>query len=147
MTMNTRLAILLFSASMALIGCTYVGDRSSPDSDLRAGEGMAVAYQLEGQDKGRVAGWGRGESMQPIFADNTILVTNPIEWEDLQKGMLVAYFGPHGDRVVHSLVRYSESGDYWQAKGINNLEADGGRVTRENLIGVVYASIQTEKAD
>lgn len=143
-----KIKLLISAISLGFLsGCTYVGERSAPDSDMRADEGMAVAYQIESRDEGRVAGWGRGESMQPVFADNTILVTNPIAWGDLKKGMLVAYYGPHGDRVVHSLLLYRENGDYWIAKGINNLDADGGRVTRDNLIGVVYASIQTEKAE
>ncbi|WOO39844.1 S24/S26 family peptidase [Rubellicoccus peritrichatus] len=124
-------------------GCTYVPDTAAPESNLSADEGIDVAYQIESQGEGRVAGWGRGESMQPVFSDNTVLVIHPIAWEDLEKGMLVAYYGPAGDRVVHSLIRKRESRDYWMAKGINNMQADGGRVTKDNLIGVVYASIQT----
>lgn len=146
-SLNTFFTASVTSIFVLLAGCTYIPDSSAPESTLSADEGIEVAYQVQNQEEGRVAGWGRGDSMQPVFSDNTVLVIHPIEWEDLEKGMLVAYYGPARDRVVHSLIKHREDRGYWMAKGINNLQADGGRVTKDNLIGVVYASIQTEKPE
>lgn len=134
---------VLVAGTFFQAGCESIAHKTAPESSLGADEGLAIAQDIQGRESGRVAGWGRGHSMQPIFGDNTLIITHPIEWEALERGMVVAYYGPLGDRVVHSLIKRSSDGRYWRAKGINNLSADGGKVTADNLIGVVYGSVQT----
>ncbi len=76
--------------------------------------------------------------MEPLFGKNVYLVIEPIPFEDLKPGMLVAYDSINGQRIVHQLV--SKEGGYWTVKGINNPHEDGDYVTPHNLIGVVYGS-------
>ena len=76
--------------------------------------------------------------MSPVYGDNTLLVINPIKYEDLKPGMTVAYVNSHGMRVVHKLVSKTKGG--WYVIGLNNARVDEDLVTPENLIGVVYAS-------
>ena len=50
----------------------------------------------------------------------------------------MAYRNQRGVRVVHRLV--VKLADGWRIIGINNDRVDDDVVTRENLIGVIYAS-------
>jgi hypothetical protein len=76
--------------------------------------------------------------MAPVYGDSTLLVINPILYEELQAGMTVAYLNGRGLRVVHKLVSRTRTG--WFVAGINNARIDEDLVTPENLLGVVYAS-------
>ncbi len=76
--------------------------------------------------------------MQPVYGEDTLLVISPIAYDDLQPGMIVAYRNRRGVRVVHRLV--VRLADGWRIVGLNNARVDDDVVTRENLIGVVYAS-------
>ncbi len=80
---------------------------------------------------------GEGISMAPIFGDNTVLVITPIDFDQLEEGMIVAYSNKWGDQIVHQLVK--RDGKRWVARGLNNARADAEPVTPKNLIGVVYA--------
>jgi hypothetical protein len=86
---------------------------------------------------------GTGSSMQPVYGDETLLVINPIAYDDLRPGMTVAYRNQRGVRVVHRLV--VRLADGWRIMGLNNDRVDEDVVTRENLIGVVYASFNYDK--
>ncbi len=80
--------------------------------------------------------------MAPIYGDNTVLVITPIDFDQLEAGMIVAYRNKWGDQIVHQLVR--RDGHKWVAKGLNNERVDMEPVTRKNLIGVVYASFNSQ---
>ncbi|MBL9208255.1 MAG: S24/S26 family peptidase [Opitutaceae bacterium] len=83
--------------------------------------------------------------MAPVFGDATLLVIEKVQFERLQPGMTVAYQNDRGRRVVHQLLEPTASG--WRVQGLNNESADRDRVTRENLIGVVYASLATDPSE
>jgi len=82
---------------------------------------------------------GSGESMQPVYGENTILVISKIPFDELKTGMTIAYMNQRGHQVVHQLVVKEAAG--WRVQGVNNEVEDRERVTRDNLIGVVYASL------
>lgn len=88
---------------------------------------------------GRLEVVGSGDSMRPMYGDNTILVIARIPFLELQTGMTVAYTNQRSHRVVHQLLERDRLG--WRIQGLNNAEEDRERVTAENLIGVVYASL------
>ena len=88
---------------------------------------------------GRLEVVGSGDSMRPMYGDNTILVISRIKFEELQSGMTIAYTNDRGHRVVHQLLVADRLG--WRVQGLNNEVEDHERVTREDLIGVVYASL------
>ncbi|PTY02709.1 hypothetical protein DB347_23655 [Opitutaceae bacterium EW11] len=89
--------------------------------------------------EGRLEVVGTGDSMRPVYGDNTILVISRIRYDELQSGMTVAYRNAHGHIVVHQLL--ARDGTGWRVQGLNNETEDTGRVTAENLVGVVYASL------
>lgn len=135
-------AALLLSAFLG--GCTgdgagpKVAGPATPTSAASIGEAFRDAETVAGREPGRVTAKGTGASMAPVFGDNTLLVINPIRFEDLQAGMSVAYVNSRGMRVVHKLVSRTKAG--WLVIGFNNTRIDEDLVTPANLIGVVYAS-------
>jgi hypothetical protein len=88
---------------------------------------------------GRTEVIGAGDSMKPVYGENTILVISKIAYDDLKPAMNVVYLNRRGKMVVHQVLEREASG--WRVKGINNPQEDKDRVTRDNLIGVVYASL------
>ena len=82
---------------------------------------------------------GAGDSMKPMYGENTILVISKITYEDLKPGMNVVYTSRRGRQVVHQILERDATG--WRIQGLNNEKEDTERVTRTNLVGVVYASL------
>jgi hypothetical protein len=110
----------------------------SPSADVPIDQAWHDAKMVAARAPGRMPAVGSGSSMHPIYGDDTLLVINPIAYEDLRPGMTVAYCNRRGVRVVHRLV--VKLADGWRIEGINNDRADDDVVTRKNLIGVVYAT-------
>lgn len=122
--------------SLLATGCVTTQPELTPTSTASPVQARGAANLVASQEEGRRAGGGGGESMAPVFSENSFLVIAPIAFEELQAGMHVAYRNSRGRQVVHELVR--RQGDRWLAIGINNRAIDPDPVTRENLIGVVY---------
>jgi len=137
---------VLFLAGMAawtalFSGCTTATrpvDTAPPVSPNTLGEAYHDAELISREEQGRHTALGRGDSMAPIFSDDTLLVINPIQYEALGPGMTVAYVNSRGQRVVHQLVTKTRDG--WMVAGYHNDRIDGELVTPKNLLGVVYAS-------
>ncbi len=68
-----------------------------------------------------------------------MLVISAVPYDTLQAGMTVAYRNLRGVEVVHKLIEKTYRG--WRVEGLNNEEADFELVTPQNLIGVVYATL------
>lgn len=111
---------------------------SAPTSPLGASDAIRAAMDIQDAGEGRTAGLGSGNSMQPLYDENTVLIIAPIAYEDLERGMLVAYRNSQGRRVVHTLIWRDTNG--WIAQGLGNNGADRDRVTIYNLEGVVYGA-------
>lgn len=118
------------------------GNEGAPVSGVSSREAIAAARVTQMGSEGRMTATGSGGSMAPVYGDNTLLVIHPVDYADLEPGMIVAYRSSRGTNVVHRLVRRESSG--WVAEGINNPREDTERVTESNLVGVVYATFQTE---
>ncbi|WP_138223342.1 S24/S26 family peptidase [Nibricoccus aquaticus] len=82
---------------------------------------------------------GAGDSMKPVYGENTILVLSKISYDELKPGMNVVYTNRRAKLVVHQTLARETKG--WRVQGINNEREDPERVTRDNLVGVVYASL------
>lgn len=115
-----------------------------PATDVGRLQAWKDAERVASQDDGRVTVIGTGDSMRPIYGENTVLVLTRINYEQLAAGMQVGYVNEAGHRVVHVLVGKDARG--WTVRGLNNEAIDRERVTRYNLIGVVYASFATDEA-
>jgi hypothetical protein len=84
--------------------------------------------------------------MKPVYGENTILVISKISYDELKPGMNVVYTNRRAKLVVHQTLAREAKG--WRVQGINNELEDQDRVTRENLAGVVYASLSySEEGD
>jgi hypothetical protein len=125
-------------------GCrsTDPAETQAPTSTVNLQAAAQAAVVAQESDQNREVSRGAGQSMAPIYGDNTILLIAPIAYTDLRPGMNVAYRNPAGDRIVHTLM-YPENG-YWVARGLNNPAPDRDYVTPQNLIGVVYGSFQSD---
>lgn len=60
--------------------------------------------------------------------------------------MMVGYLNSDGYRVLHRLVRPAGK-DAWIAKGINNAREDKDKVTRKNLLGVLYSVLYNDVSE
>lgn len=107
-------------------------------SELKAAEARAAALP------NAHALWGIGRSMEPLYATNTAVVVQEINYDDIKKGMTVVYVKSNGRRVAHSVVGETRGG--FLVQGVNNDEEDAELVTADNFIGVVteaFASADT----
>lgn len=149
---STVTRVFLAVVPLFLAGCE--SDNASPAPNLTAVSSMGKptpsanisklqawkdAELIASLGEGRLEVVGTGDSMAPVYGENTILVISRIPFEQLQSGMTIAYTNQRGHRVVHQLLIQDRLG--WRIQGFNNLAEDKERVTRDNLIGVVYASL------
>lgn len=133
---------------VGLSGCAEVpvatAPKPAPSTDVGRSQAWKDAEQVVGRDEERISVIGSGDSMRPIYGENTVLVLTKIDYRDLKPGMQVGYVNKAGRRIVHVLLAQDPRG--WKVQGLNNEIVDEERVTRFNLIGVVYASFATDEA-
>jgi hypothetical protein len=82
-----------------------------------------------------------GQSMQPYFGDDAVIVVKKIDAVRLRVGMIAVYVNRFGDKVAHRVI--APVADGWQVKGFNNQEADSTVVNAGNLLGIVYATFNS----
>lgn len=137
----SRFLLVLLALSPIFHGCVTVEEVGSSNSEQPLGStDNQTAYnaaRIIGLRDGDVmTGKVRGDSMEPVLQDGTVILLRRIDFSELEVGMDVAYTNRRGEQVVHQLVR--RRGNAWVAKGINNPREDPDLVTSENLIGVLY---------
>lgn len=140
---------LWVSLLAGLAGCGEVpkpAPKPVPATDVGRVQAWNDAEKIASRDRDRdrVTVIGSGDSMRPVYGESTVLVLTKIDYDYLKTGMQVAYLNEAGRRVVHVLLKPDARG--WRVQGLNNAEMDRERVTRYNLIGVVYASFATDEA-
>jgi hypothetical protein len=113
--------------------------KAPPSANVAKLQAWSDAEMLAQRAEGRSAAAGAGNSMLPVYGDNTMLVINAVPYDTLRPGMTVAYRNSRGVEVVHKLIGQEAHG--WRVAGLNNEEADEELVTPLNLIGVVYATL------
>lgn len=138
---------LLCVALAGLTGCAEApvspAPKAAPSTDVGRLQAWRDAEQVAGREGDRETVIGSGDSMRPIYGENTVLVLSKIDYADLKPGMQVGYINQAGRRIVHVLLARDARG--WKVQGLNNEAVDEERVTRYNLIGVVYASFTTDE--
>ena len=132
----------MYLLGLFAISCETVENNPPPASTVDGHTTLATARTVRWGVPGGTIRKGQGTSMMPIYGDNTVLVITPIEFNQLETGMIVAYRNKWGDQIVHQLVK--RNGRRWVAKGLNNEQIDSEPVTKNNLIGVVYAVFNSE---
>lgn len=144
--------ILLFISCCGLVlfsGCQTTatsGSSTTTFAPIDYDEAFKLGQKVKFRDSGMYMARTSGTSMEPVLTKNTIIIVRPIEFEDLEVGMTVGYLTKDGQRVLHQLVRKAGS-DAWIAKGINNAREDQERVTRKNLLGVLYTVLYNNASE
>jgi phage repressor protein C with HTH and peptisase S24 domain len=132
---------------LVVAGCdtstSYDAEQSAPTSTVSSAQARSAARTVVRNEPDSYLAQGLGNSMQPVYGNNTTFLITPIAWDDLRAGMNVAYRDPFGDQIVHTLL-YERDGS-WVVQGVNNDAPDKYHVTRQNLIGVVYGSFQSDQ--
>ncbi len=118
-------------------------DKRVPSSNVSRVQAWKDAELVSKMGEGRASAAGSGGSMQPVFGDNTMIVISKIAYEDLKPGMTIAYLNRRGHQVVHQILEKKAGG--WRVQGLNNETEDLDLVTRENLLGAIYASFAAEE--
>jgi hypothetical protein len=83
---------------------------------------------------------GSGNSMLPLYKDQTVVVTQRVAVPELKTGMTAVFVGDQGRPVAHVLVRQAQDG--WIAMGVGNERPDSTPVNSANLIGIVVRAYQ-----
>jgi hypothetical protein len=78
---------------------------------------------------------GSGDSMQPLYKDHTVIITERVPISGLKQGMTVVFMGDCGFPVAHVLVEKTTDG--WMAWGLSNPRCDARRVRDDNYIAIV----------
>ncbi|MFW5874229.1 MAG: S24/S26 family peptidase [Verrucomicrobiota bacterium] len=139
----SRIPVLFFFVSV-LAGCNSTGGNTTTTfAPIQYDEAFKMGQMVKFNDSGLYMARTKGTSMEPVLTKNTVVVIRPIEFEDLEAGMTVGYLNDDGYQVLHQLVRRAGK-DAWIAKGINNPKEDRDRVTRKNLLGVLYTVLYNE---
>lgn len=111
-----------------------------------------VSYEKALSDANKVAAlndsWtvmrGAGDSMTPLYGENSVLVIDSVSYDSLKTGMVAVYRDATGELVAHPVK--GQTGEGWVAKGINNRTDDPGLVNAENFVGVVFGVLNASSA-
>ncbi|HKK18822.1 MAG TPA: S24/S26 family peptidase [Opitutales bacterium] len=141
------LSALCFPFVVFLVGCnTTSTSQNTTFAPINYNEAFKLGQMVKFADSGAYMARTSGTSMEPVLTKNTIIIVRPIDFDDLEVGMTVGYLNSNGEKVLHQLVRPAGP-DAWVAKGINNAREDKERVTRKNLMGVLYTVLYNEASE
>ena len=113
----------------------------SPLSTVEINIATRAAQMIRRGYFGATIGQGAGESMMPLYGDNSLFVIRSADFDSLERGAMIAYRNQHGQIIIHQLIR--KRGQKWMAQGLNNKVMDNEWVTIDKFIGVVYAVFHT----
>lgn len=146
MIQKSLLPVLLL-LSFLLLGCNTTSTSSNTTfAPIEYDKAFKLGQMVKFADSGAYMARTNGTSMEPVLTKNTIIIVRPIDFDDLEVGMTVGYTNKDGYRVLHQLIRPAGP-DAWVAKGINNAREDKERVTRKNLLGVLYTVLYNEASE
>jgi hypothetical protein len=136
------IAFLLLALGL-FTGCNTTSTSTTTFAPIEYDEAFKLGQMVKFADSGAYMARTSGQSMEPVLTKNTIIIVRPIDFDDLEVGMNVGYLNKDGYRVLHQLVRRAGP-EAWVAKGINNAHEDKDKVTRRNLLGVLYTILYNE---
>jgi hypothetical protein len=83
---------------------------------------------------------GSGDSMQPLYKDHTVIITERVPIRELKEGMTAVFLGDRGFPVAHVLVKKTRDG--WMARGLSNPKCDALRVRDDNYMATVVEAYE-----
>jgi len=135
--LRTLAALTIAMAGANLLRAADVAPISSISFATALADARALAARHHNMTVMRIA----GVSMLPYFGEGSLVVVKKISPVRLREGMVVVYRNNFGEIVAHRLVARVDGG--WQVRGWNNDRADSTIVNAGNLLGVVYATFQS----
>ena len=102
---------------------------------------LAKSYVAE--HAGAQIALGSGDSMLPLYKNNTVIVVAPTPMAALQRGMTVVFVSAEGWPVAHVLVE--KRADGWVTMGLNNPGCDAHLMSVANYVGVVARAYQLDE--
>lgn len=141
------LAMLCTALGLILVaGCASREPSETVFSPVEYDEAYELGREIKFSHDGAYLARTSGDSMEPVLSENSLVVVRPIDFGDLERGMIVGYRNSDGHRVLHKLIRKAGS-EAWIAKGIGNRRPDPDRVTRRNLLGALYTTLYNESSE
>jgi len=144
--LKTILLVAALIAGSCFMGCNTTSQSTTTFAPVDYDEAFKLGQMVKFRDSGAYMARTSGTSMEPVLSKNTIMIVRPIEFDELEAGMRVGYSTKDGMQVLHQLVRRAGA-EAWIAKGINNTREDKERVTRKNLLGVLYTVLYNEASE
>ncbi len=139
-TLRNRLHRLAAVACIALGALAPVNAYAiAPSSGVPFLDALADARHLARLNSDMSVFMVKGDSMEPFFGNNSLLVINKTGFETLRPGMMVIYKDAAGDFVAHRLIE--NTGNGWTVMGQHNDKKDPGLVTLDNYQGVVFCML------
>ena len=86
---------------------------------------------------------GAGNSMLPLYGENSVLLVEMTDFEYLGAGMIAVYRDTNGDLVAHQVRGRARDG--WITQGINNRREDPSPVTTLNFVGTLFGVLNASE--
>ena len=86
---------------------------------------------------------GVGNSMLPLYGENSVLLVEMTDFEYLGAGMIAVYRDAKGDLVAHQVRGRARDG--WITQGINNRREDPSPVTTLNFVGTLFGVLNASE--
>ncbi len=150
-TARIGIIVVLLLALLGVSGCAGLGApvslatvsrMSPPPEDAGPVSASARAAQYVASHPGTQIALGSGDSMMPLYRDNTMIVIRKVPMAQLKRGMTVVYISREGWPIAHALVERNDDG--WVAMGLHNPDCHPETVRGANYVGVVVKAFQSQ---
>jgi len=130
---------ILFAVCVALTSTETLA-RSNVPADQALNDATKIAQRYD---------WdiykGSGKSMDPSFSSTSFLLVKKLSFESINIGMTILFHDFNGDTVAHRVIGHTESGMII-TRGINNTKTDPHPITRDQVIGALVGTIDSNQA-
>lgn len=86
----------------------------------------------------------KGSSMGDFFGNNSLIVVQNAEIEDIRTGMMIVYRSKTGELISHKVMQHN--GDSLRTQGTANWSLDPEPVTSEMIVGTIFCVFHANSA-
>jgi len=100
--------VLLFAAlfmSLCFLGCNTTAQNNTTFAPVDYDQAFKLGQMVTFRHSGAYIARTSGISMEPVLTKNTIIIVQPIDFDDLEMGMMFGYRTQDGVCVLHQLIR------------------------------------------
>lgn len=127
----------IFSILFLLLGYTNL-EASEIPSPIPFQKALSDAQHIASMNPNWILMEAEGNSMNPHYSSNDLIIIEKSDFDDLRPGMVVVYKDKEGDYVGHIILEKTPEG--FIAQGFNNSNKDPQLVTKDNYIGTLFAT-------